>query len=183
MAQLDFSKTPLIVVDTREPNPGGWEPYFSGPAVRQTLKTGDYSIAGCEHLVGVERKTIDDLVACLSWHRDRFEAELRRSQGILSFWIICEGEYRDLLNGEYRSRMTSHSAWESAATLMTRYRIPILMAGDARTAARLCESLLTKWYREHVKVMDECRLAVKRLKRQAVSGAPHDKRAAGEMPF
>ena len=39
------------------------------------LKAGDYTIAGLEDVVVVERKSIKDLFGTLGQHRDRFEAE------------------------------------------------------------------------------------------------------------
>jgi len=42
-----------------------------------TLQSGDYSVAGCEELFAMERKTIGDLVGCfMGENRQRFEREL-----------------------------------------------------------------------------------------------------------
>jgi DNA excision repair protein ERCC-4 len=61
-----------IVVDSREQAPFLFEGY--GAEVAQgTLTAGDYSLAGLESLVAVERKSLSDLVACLGRERDRFE--------------------------------------------------------------------------------------------------------------
>jgi len=152
----------MILIDNREPTPSPWEHYFSAPAVRGTLPTGDYSLIACKHLVAVERKTLADLISCLCTGRERFEKELARAQAIAHFWVICEGSYRDILAGNFRSQMTPQSAFQSIVALMTRYRIPFLMVGDARTAAQLCESLLSKWFREHEKVIDQVRKAQKK---------------------
>lgn len=151
----------MILIDTREPTPSPWENYFSAPTVRGTLGTGDYSLVACEHLIAVERKTLSDLIGCLCTGRERFEKELARAQAIPHFWVICEGSYRDILSGNFRSQMTPQSAFQSIVALMTRYRIPFLMAGDAATAARLCESLLTKWFREHEKIINQVQKATK----------------------
>jgi len=163
--------TPTVVIDTREPEVGSWEEYFETPVVRMTLSTGDFSLVACESMVAVERKTVDDLVSCFCGSRERFVRELQRFQAIPARWIICEGSYEALLRGDYHSRMNPKSAWESAVALMTRYRIPLLMAGDTRTAAHLCQSLLLRWFREHQRVLNEARKAAKRLERQAVSTA------------
>jgi len=150
-----------LIQDTREPEPHPWEPYFTAPVIKGTLGTGDFSIRGCEHLIAVERKTLSDLIGCLCTGRDRFERELTRAQAIPHFWVICEGSYQEILNGDYRSQMTPQSAFQSIVALMTRYKIPFLMAGDAATAAKLCESLLSKWLREHEKIIDQVRKAQK----------------------
>ncbi len=151
----------MILIDTREPEPSPWEHYFSVPTTRATLGTGDYSLVACEHFVAVERKTLSDLIGCLCNGRTRFEKELARAQAIPHFWVICEGSYQEILNGDYRSQMNPRSAFQSIVALMTRYRIPFLMAGDAKTAAKLCESLLSKWLREHEKIIDQVHKAQK----------------------
>lgn len=164
---------PTIVIDTREPVDGGWEPYFTVPVVRQTLQTGDFSLLGCEDMVAIERKTTDDLLNCFCSSRKRFTKELQRFQAIPSRWVIVEGNYKGLLAGDFRSRMTSRSAWESCVAMMVRFQIPILMADNARTAAALCESILTRWFREHWRVLDEARKAVKKLERQVAQSPFH----------
>lgn len=143
-----------VLVDSREPSPHPWAAHWSAELVRGTILTGDISLPGCEHLVCIERKTVDDLIGCLTTSRERFSKELARAQAIPHFWVVCEGSYSDLLSGRYRSQMSPRAAFQSVVALMTRYRVPFLMAGSVRVAAQLTESLLIKWYREHVKVLE-----------------------------
>jgi DNA excision repair protein ERCC-4 len=145
--------SPVIVIDSREPAPSPWEPYFTVPTMRGTLQTGDYSLLGCESLISVERKSINDLVACFCAERERFVRELQRFQAIPTRFIICEGRYEDLLAGRFHSQMNPKSAFESGVALMVRFGIPLLMAGDTATAGRLCESILMRWVKEHAKVL------------------------------
>lgn len=161
---------PTILVDTAEPGPPHpWVPYFSCETYVQHIPTGDFSLPGCEDWVAIERKTLDDLIGCLidkpktNSPRARFTRELQRAQRIKDFVVVCEGSYSDLLRGNYYSKMTPNSAWESIIALQQRFGIPFLMAGSVPVAARLCESILLRWYREHVKIMDEVRKAQKRL--------------------
>ncbi len=67
---------PTIIIDTREQTPFT----FAGPARVAGLKTADYTIEGYEDIVGLERKSLDDLIACLSSQRERFERELLRAR-------------------------------------------------------------------------------------------------------
>ena len=143
-----------LLVDSREPSPHPWAAHWAAAHVRGTITTGDISLPGCERLVCIERKTTDDLISCLTTNRDRFSRELARAQAIPHFWVVCEGSYSDLLAGRYRSAMDSRAAFQSVVALMTRYRVPFLMAGPVRVAAELTESLLLKWYREHIKVVE-----------------------------
>ena len=55
------SRQVTIVVDTREQEPYGFNPDLVRP-VRRALPAGDYSVAGLEETIAVERKTLDDFV-------------------------------------------------------------------------------------------------------------------------
>ena len=71
---------PTAVVDTREQVPfsldrfRGW---FAG-VERRPLKLGDYSIAGMEDILTVERKDLPDLVHSFTAERPSFVARLRQ---------------------------------------------------------------------------------------------------------
>jgi DNA excision repair protein ERCC-4 len=158
-------EAPPLVIDTREPDPHPWEACFTVPTIRGTLPTGDFSLPGCEEWICVERKELNDLVGCLCSNRERFTKELQRAARIKSFYVICEGSYDDLLRGNYRSDMDPKAAWESVLALQHRFGIPFLMAGSVQVAARLCESILMRWWKEHTKVLEEVRIATKKAVR------------------
>jgi ERCC4-type nuclease len=162
---------PPILVDTREPDPHLWEQYFSVPIIRRTLPTGDFSLPGCEEWICIERKELNDLINCLCSERDRFTRELQRAARIKSFYVICEGSYEDLLRGNYRSDMNPKAAWESVLALQHRFDIPFLMAGNIQVAARLCESILMRWWKEHAKLLEQVRIAARRALRTGSSQA------------
>ena len=84
------------------------------------LETGDYSLANLESQVAIERKSIDDLIACLTTERDRFERELQRGRSLDYFALVIEGSLMDLANGNYRSEMSPKAALQS---LFARLRI------------------------------------------------------------
>lgn len=153
---------PIILIDTREPDPHPWEGYLSCETVRGTLESGDFSIPGCGEWICVERKTMNDLIGCLTGSRDRFTRELQRAARIRDFVVVCEGSYADLWTGKYRSQMNPRAAWESVIALQQRYGIPFLMAGSQEIAARLTESILLRWWREHCNVIG----AVEKAQRQ-----------------
>lgn len=145
---------PTILIDTREPDPHPWERFFSGESTRGTLSTGDFSLRGCEEMIAVERKTLPDLIGCLTTGRERFTKELQRAARIPSFYVVCEGSYAELMRGDYRSNMSPKAAWESVIALQSRYGIPFLMAGSVEIAAKLTESILFRWYKEHVRAVE-----------------------------
>jgi DNA excision repair protein ERCC-4 len=159
----DLPFQPTLVIDTREPQAGGWEPFFTVPTVRAKLDQGDFSVygahAGSEQIVAVERKA-DDLVSCLMGeNRERFCREMARLQAVPYKWIIVETSWPKILSGRYFSRMNPKAAFESAVALMVRYNIPVLTADDAKTGALLCQSLLLRWVKEHWRSLEMARKA------------------------
>jgi len=70
---------PFICIDTREPDPHPWGPYLSVETTRVTLPTGDLSLCGCEEWICIERKSLSDLIGCLTQSRERFTKELQRA--------------------------------------------------------------------------------------------------------
>jgi len=71
---------PTVIVDTREQRPYTFEQFgnWVGAVEPSALKTADYSVQGYEDLIGVERKTLNDLVVSLMSSRQRFLAEMER---------------------------------------------------------------------------------------------------------
>jgi len=133
-----------ILIDTREQLPYA----FSVPTRTATLPTGDYSIAGGENLIAVERKTSDDLVGCLTRHRERFERELHRGMALQYFALVVESSLMSLSNGHYMSLMKPKAAIQSLLTFSVRYDLPIFFAENRNYGERLTESLLVKFARE-----------------------------------
>jgi hypothetical protein len=121
-----------IIVDSREQAPFAFQhERYAGTIVEAgTLDTGDYSLAGLTDRVAAERKSLPDLVGCLSGGRERFERELQRAAALDAFAVVVEAAWADLAGGGYRSRMTPHSACQSVLAFTCRYRIPFLFAGS-----------------------------------------------------
>ena len=86
----------VLVKDTREPE-FAWDAYFTAPVINKKLDTGDYSLKGFESYIAIERKTIDDLIGCLTKGRERFERELKRSKKLDYFAVIVEAGFTQLV--------------------------------------------------------------------------------------
>ena len=93
----------LIKIDTREQLPYS----FIIPSEVGTLPIGDYSISGLEHNISIERKTLDDLVGCLTQQRERFERELFRGKALDYFTLVVEGSLSDIQMRKYFSKTPS----------------------------------------------------------------------------
>jgi ERCC4-type nuclease len=101
------------------------------------LKTGDYSIEGLEHLVSVERKSLEDLYNTLGSHRDRFQAEHERlasyPQGRAC--VVVEASWDDILNRPpERSKLRPKTVLRTAISWSVRYGVPWVTAEDRRLA-------------------------------------------------
>ena len=86
-----------VIVDSREQRPFAFqhEPY-AATVEAGTLAVGDYSLAGLEDKVAVERKSLPDLVLCLGRERERFERELQRGAALEAFAVVVEASWAEL---------------------------------------------------------------------------------------
>ena len=135
----------IIVIDTREQAPLP----FTLPTERGTLATGDYSIKGLEDYIAIERKSIDDLVACLkNGNRERFERELSRGRSLDYFALVLECDLALLADHQYQSLMNPKSVIQSVITFSVRYKLPVFFCENRQYCARMVESLLQKYVRE-----------------------------------
>lgn len=129
----DFA--PTIIIDTREQDP---LPFAAYPTERGTLLTGDYSVAGCETLFGVERKTISDLVQSLTTGRDRFTRELERLRGYRFARLLIIGYPGQIDMGHYRSRASPKAIQHSLYSFEARF-VPVVWARTPAEGAELVE--------------------------------------------
>ena len=167
--------TPLVIlVDTREQLPYSFDtsPRYLGTTVASAkLDTGDYSVPGGEHRIAVERKSMPDLVGCLTQGRARFERELQRAQALDIFAVVIEGTMTELAHGEYRSQLRPWAALQTLATWTIRYRTCFVWSGSRAAAECWTWSVLSKWWREQTDV-GPSRLAMAAVD-AAAGPAPH----------
>ena len=124
-----------ILVDTREQRPFNFEHERYDVQIQPgTLTVGDYSLAGLQDKVAVERKSLPDLVGCLGRERERFERELQRGAALDAFAVVIEAAWPDLAGGNFRSQLNPHAACQSVLAFMSRYRTPFLFAGSRPAA-------------------------------------------------
>jgi len=138
----------LILIDSREQAPFTFEG-FNVETETATLNTGDYSLAGFEHVVAVERKELDDLIACLQGtDRERFERELSRGAALHRFCVVVEASLEDISRHRYRSRMEPKAALQSLFAFQIRYGATFLFCGSRAGAEYACHGFLSKYLYE-----------------------------------
>lgn len=133
-----------IVIDTRERHPYDFKDLETR---RGTLETGDYSVVGFEDRIAIERKTLDGLALAVGTHRDRFEAELRRAQGLDRFAVVVEGTRARAARGDYYGQLHPNTllgsceAWE-----LDEFDTVMFVWADGRQRARTkTGTLLRLW--------------------------------------
>jgi ERCC4-type nuclease len=137
-----------IVVDSREQTPFTFEGKDC-EVVTSALPTGDYSLVGLEDRVALERKSLADLVGCLTGsNRERFERELARARGLDFFAVVVEAGFLELTAKQYRSGLNPHAAAQSILAFQVRYGTPFIWAGNRRAAEYTVYWLLSKYLRE-----------------------------------
>lgn len=137
-----------VIVDTRE-----WLPYvFSSRviATRALLGVGDYALEGAEHLVVVERKTLDDFVSSVIWDRERFLREMERLRDYQVKCIVVEANLDDIFAHRYLSGAHPHAIVGSAIAIIIDYGVPVFFCSDRQTCCDFTERLLL---RAHEKVV------------------------------
>ena len=142
-----------IVVDTREQVPF---PFVGYPAAIEsgTLTDGDYSLAGFERRVAVERKSLADLVGCLGTDRARFQRELARLRGYDSAVVVVEAPVEDLRGGRYRGELDAGAAWQSVLAFSMRYRVPFIFGRDRADAEKITFDFLRHFHRDRVRELE-----------------------------
>jgi len=143
-----------VVIDTREQTPWTFENLEGRLYVlcsRKTLKTGDYSIAGYEELVTVERKSLVDLVQSVGHNRDRFqhEHERMRDMGPGNAAVIVEGTWADILENKANTRLSPKAVFRTSLSWFERYGVPWFFFGGRRLAEIAGYRYLEKWYQHN----------------------------------
>ena len=135
-AKLD-PKNVIAIIDSREQNALNLEPLT---AVTSTLPTGDYSVRGLEHVVAIERKSLQDLVACVGSDRERFDREVQRLLAYPVRILVVESswdaiESHEPINPQWRGKVTREAVlgslmgWQAAG-------LSVHMAGDHQRAGK-----------------------------------------------
>ena len=147
-----------IIIDTREQRPYTFQNIKPEPpeTIMQGLKTGDYSVAGFESCICVERKSMSDLFGSVGTGRARFECEMERMASYNYACIIIEAEIQQWFNNPpVRSKMSSKAVFRSLIAFSQRYGIHIWPAWDRQSAEKFCYIILKRYYDDWIKNLDK----------------------------
>ena len=135
----------VVLVDSRERTPPAIDLHL--PTSRATLQTGDYSVLGLEHLVRVERKSLQDLVMCVGRERERFDRCIERLRHFPLAVLVIEARESSVELKQYRGEVSPNAVLGSVHAWRAK-GINIDWAGDSQTAALHISRTLFAFARE-----------------------------------
>jgi ERCC4-type nuclease len=157
------SKKPLIIVDTREQKPFRFSSRVE--TIVRKLQTGDYSLAGYEDIVTIERKSLADFTQTVTRDHDRWRKCRLRLLRFPYRMVICEFDYTQLTTDKkfhaqlkYDSKIKVNVILGNLDALEVQ-GIPVVMASNKTIASKKAERFLIKMYKKlsenpnHVKAL------------------------------
>lgn len=138
-----------IVIDTREQRNWTFAP-AQVVVSRKALPAGDYSLAGLEHRIALERKSLGDLVNTVIHDWLRFRKELVRLSGYDVAAVVVEANLEQVFRHEYESEALPASVLGRCNAIFLDHGIPVLWWSDWKTAAEMAHRfLLLAWRKLH----------------------------------
>lgn len=148
-----------VVVDTREQQPYGFDPVRFA-VQRCALPAGDYSIAGLELEVAIERKSLNDFVGTVIKDWDRFQAELQKLQRYHFAAVIVEASPQDVMDHQYTSQAAPTSILGRAISIHADFGIPVLWLANRQLAKHWAEKAMERvWERMKGRLSPSTRLS------------------------
>jgi len=140
-----------IIVDTREQSPYSFATITPPPeTIRATLKTGDYSLAGYENKITIERKSLIDTFGTFGRGRRRFEKELERMKSYDFAAVVIEADWVTILRcPPTRSKLNPRTVYASILTWAIRYGVHFFLCPNRAFAEKTTYRLLERFWKDH----------------------------------
>jgi len=137
-----------VLIDQREKRPFAFNA-FPCMATTTHLPTGDYSVAGLEDRIAIERKSKTDLYSTVGQHRARFVRELVRLDALPCAVVVVESPLDEcIFDPPARSKLNPKSLWASIIAWQVRYRVAWHFCRDREFAQLLTFRLLERAYKD-----------------------------------
>jgi ERCC4-type nuclease len=139
---------PTVLIDTRErlPYQLNYPNWLAGTA-STALKTGDYSIAGYEDRISLERKTLQDMVGSLMQGRERFLREMDRLSLFRHKCVLIEatrGQVKTPYHFAEQVQAHPNGIIGSLDAIATKYGIQIVYGDNRELSEEFAASWLSK---------------------------------------
>ena len=136
---------PIIIIDTREQKPYRF-PSTQG-TIRRGLAAGDYSLAGHEKEITIERKTKQDAYGTLIVGRDRFMRELDKTAGMDRVYVLIECSLSRFMVQPAFTKVHPNAAMGSLISLQVQYGFCLLFADNRDHGTELVQRILLKYHK------------------------------------
>jgi len=141
---------PTLIIDSMEQRPYSFKRFQKWFAAieHRKLASGDYSIAGLEDRVAVERKSLQDLFNCCSpYHsRDTFVRACECLSKMEFSALVIEGSITKILRSNEFSSMHPNAVFGTIQALAVRWGIQPWFAPNRSLAEEITAGLLHKSY-------------------------------------
>lgn len=142
---------PVVLVDTREQDPFLFTDLdnWIGGVERRKLDVGDYSVAGMESLLALERKSLTDLISTLMQRRMSFFASCERLAQFRWKALLVEATYEDIKSPYDEDLCTQahpNAVSGSLDALEAKFGIPVIYASRNHD---LAEEKAASWLSKH----------------------------------
>jgi DNA excision repair protein ERCC-4 len=115
---------PRVLVDTREQAPLRFSNRVD--LKRVTLGAGDYGVATCTEQVRLERNSLENLVACVSWERERFLEHCQHLAAYPVQALVVEAALADVFTERCRARVRPSCIIGTCTALVVDCSLPVL---------------------------------------------------------
>lgn len=129
----------ICVADSREQQILPLEPF---KYVVKKLEVADYSVVGLENKIAIEKKSLDDLCACVGRERQRFDRMVARLRNYEYAAIVVTADWSQIDLKSYRGTLTPTQIYGALMGWALTAKVPIIFAGDHIRAGKLVARLL-----------------------------------------
>ena len=141
---------PTLIIDSMEQRPYSFRAFrkWFASIKRRKLPNGDYSIAGLEDQVAVEKKSLPDLFNCFSPNgsREAFVQACERLSKLEFAALVIEGSITKILRATEFSSMHPNAVFGTIQALAVRWGIQPWFAPTRALAEEIAACLLHKAY-------------------------------------
>ncbi len=130
----------IVLIDTREKLPFQFGDDVD--TVKTKLEVGDYSLKGLEHLVSIERKSLDDFINSTIHNKRRFKHNLIDLSRMEHKAIVVEASLRDVFMHRYKSKTHNQAVFGIVAAISGKWKIPVFFWENHAYAQMMVEKYL-----------------------------------------
>lgn len=146
--QWEFPSDFIVIIDTREQKPLFVKSLPKGLiVVRDTLKAGDYSVRGLEHLVFFERKEVSDAVRYVTTEHKHTIEKVKPYLHVPNRYLMIEGTEQDMfMNDSMFSAVHPEAIRNGLAAVEVRCGYRVYYSRDRKDHERFMLDRMLKIY-------------------------------------